>query len=160
MTWRWPTSLPESSLSRLALSLPRWSLGPCLSAGLLSATCGPTSEVGRGQRVDARGWDKTQGASNCFLFPTSKRSEQQERKGLIWEKLSKVIDVEEPTEPLERAYLVFRSQIAVMCLCVARIGRPHLLQPVNRLAPAVTMSTKVSGRRLACRSYTVTTRVT
>ena len=59
-TCRLPTSLPESSFSRLARSLPRWSLGPCPSAGLLSATCGPPSEVGCRRRMDPRRWDKHQ----------------------------------------------------------------------------------------------------
>ena len=76
-----------------------------------------------------------------------KRSQNNWKVRLIGEKLSKVIDVEEPTEPLERVYLVFRSQIAWICLYVARIGRLDILQSGNKLARAVTMSTRAWDRR-------------
>ena len=43
---------------------------------------------------------------------------------------------------------------------MARIGRPNFLQSVNKLAQAVTMSTRVCDRRPARWSHTATTRVT
>ena len=40
------------------------------------------------------------------------------------------------------------SQIVLKCLYLARIGRPDILWPVNRLARSITKWTKVCDKRL------------